>query len=189
MLANIMENNSLTLLTQPNKLKAMTTTQTNNENKNANILISSYGSEIAVGIEGTKEQINQQFNRFFNVGAAAPNCTSAFCSDDANTGEGYLHFTCDTFAYFLSTEEDMIKGLVTEKLMQANSQSNPQHKGKKGGILAEFQALAEKEYSEIKREGFMLYKTSEQAAFKKLDGGAPSLDMSSLNFFSSHAYL
>jgi hypothetical protein len=59
----------------------------------------------------------------------------------------------------------------------------------RGGILAEFQALAEKEYSEIKREGFMLYKTSEQAAFKKLDGGAPSLDMSSLNFFASHTYL
>ena len=168
----------------------MTTTQTpSTENKNANIVISSYGSEIAVGIEGTKEQITKQFNRFFNMGAAAPNCTSAFCSDDTDTGEGYLHYTCDTFAYFLSTEEDMIKGLVTEKLMQANSQSNPQHKGKKGGILAEFQALAEKEYSEIKREGFMLYKTSEQAAFKKLDGGAPSLDMSSLNFFSSHAYL
>ena len=83
----------------------------------------------------------------------------------------------------------MIKGLVTEKLVATNRQSNPQYKGKKGGILAEYQALAEKEYSEIKREGFMLYKTSEQAAFKKLDGGAPSLDMSSLNFFASHTYL
>jgi hypothetical protein len=44
-------------------------------------------------------------------------------------------------------------------------------------------------YKNIKRENFMLYKTSEQIAFKKLDGGAPSLDMSSLNFFSTHAHV
>jgi hypothetical protein len=164
-------------------------TTTTAQNKNSNIIISLYGSEIAVGIEGTKEEINQQFNRFFNMGAAAPNCTSSFCSEDSDTGENYLHFTCDRFAYFLSTEEDMIKALATEKIVSANGQSNPEHKGKKGGFLSELQALAEKEYKEIKRENFMLYKTSEQVAFKKLDGGAPSLDMSSLNFFSSHCYV
>jgi hypothetical protein len=168
----------------------MTTTPTpSTENKNANLIVSLYGSEIAVGIEGTKQEIENQFNRLFNIGAAAPSCSSAFCSEDSNVGDSYLHFTCDNFAYFLSTEEDMIKAFTTEKLIKANSQNNPQHKGKKGGILAEIQALAEKEYKEIKRENFMLYKTSEQVAFKKLDGGAPSLDMSSINFFSSHSYI
>jgi hypothetical protein len=162
---------------------------TNTQTENSNLVISLYGSEIAVGIEGTKEEINQQFNRFFNMGAAAPNCTSSFCSEDSDTGENYLHFTCDRFAYFLSTEEDMIKALVTEKIVSANSRSNPEHKGKQGGFLSEVQALAGKEYKQIKRENFMLYKTTEQAAFKKLDGGAPSLDLSSLNFFSTHSFV
>ena len=162
---------------------------TTEQTKNSNIVISLYGSEIAVGIEGTKEEINQQFNRFFNMGGAAPNCTTSFCSEDSDTGDNYLHFMSDSFAYFLSTEEDMIKALVTEKIVSANSRSNPEHKGKQGGFLSEVQALAEKEYKQIKRENFMLYKTSEQIAFKKLDGGAPSLDLSSVNFFSTHAYV
>lgn len=165
------------------------TTPTTTPSNNENIIISLYGSEIAVGIEGTKEQIEQQFNRFFNMAGAAPNCTSAFCSEDYDTGDNYLHYMSDRFAYFLSSEEAMIKALTTEKIVQANCKSNPEHKGKKGGFLAEIQQLAEQEYKNIKRENFMLYKTSEQAAFKKLDGGAPSLDMSSINFFSSHCYV
>lgn len=157
--------------------------------KNQNITISLYGSEIAVGIEGTRDEINTQFNRFFNMGAAAPNCSSAFCSEDSDTGDNYLHFTCENFAYFLSTEEDMIKALVTEKIVDMNGKSNPEHKGKKHGVLADIKQLAVSEYKQIRRENFMLYKTSEQVAFKKLDGGAPSLDMSSINFFSSHCYV
>jgi hypothetical protein len=165
------------------------TAQNQIENKNSNIVISLYGSEIAVGIEGTKEQINQQFNRFFNMGGAAPNCTSAFCSEDSNTGDNYIHFLSDRFAYFLSNEEAMIKALETEQLMNMNAKPNPEHKGKKDGILNDVKALALDLYKNIKRENFMLYKTSEQAAFKKLDGGAPSLDMSSLNFFSTHSFV
>lgn len=163
------------------------TTNTQTENKNSNLVISLYGSEIAVGIEGTKEQINQQFNRFFNMGGAAPNCTSSFCSEDSDTGDNYIHFLSDRFAYFLSSEEDMIKAFETEQLMNMNAKPNPEHKGKKDGILNEVKALAKELYKNIKRENFMLYKTSEQVAFKKLDGGAPSLDMSSLNFFSTHS--
>lgn len=162
---------------------------TNTQTQNSNLVISLYGSEIAVGIEGTKEQIEQQFIRFFNMGAAAANCTEAFCSEDSDTGNSYLHFTCDRFAYFLSSKEDMIKAFTTEKIVKANSQKNPTHKGKKGGFLAELKTLAKQEYENIKKENFMLYKSSEQAAFKKLDGGAPSLDTSSLNFFSSHCYV
>lgn len=162
---------------------------TTEQNKNSNLVISFYGSEIAVGIEGTREEINQQFNRFFNMGGAAPNCTTSFCSEDSDTGDNYLHFMSDRFAYFLSDEEAMIKALETEQLMNMNAKSNPEHKGKKDGVLKEVKALASEIYKNIKRENFMLYKTSEQVAFKKLDGGAPSLDLSSLNFFSSHAYV
>jgi hypothetical protein len=159
------------------------------QNKNNNLIISYYGSEIAVGIEGTKEQITQQFNRFFNMGGAAPNCTASFCSEDSDAGDNYIHFLSDRFAYFLSNEEAMIKALETEQLMNMNAKPNPEHKGKRDGILNEVKALAVDLYKSIKRENFMLYKTSEQVAFKKLDGGAPSLDMSSLNFFSTHAHV
>jgi hypothetical protein len=167
----------------------MTTPTTTAQNKNNNLIISYYGSEIAVGIEGTKEQITQQFNRFFNMGGAAPNCTAAFCSEDSDAGDNYIHFLSDRFAYFLSHEEAMIKALETEQLMIANSKPNPEHKGKRDGILNEVKTLAKELYKNIKRENFMLYKTSDQAAFKKLDGGAPSMDMSSVNFFSSHCYV
>ena len=167
----------------------MTTTPTEQTNLNSNLIVSLYGSEIAIGIEGTKEEINQQFNRFFNLGGAAANCTSAFCSEDSDTGDNYLHFMCDTFAYFLSSEEDMIKAFETESLVNLNSKSNPQFKGKKDGVLAEVKQAAKETYKSIRRENFMLNKTSDQIAFKKLDGGAPSLDMSSLNYFSTHTYL
>ena len=96
---------------------------------------------------------------------------------------------CDTFAYFLSSEEDMIKAFETEQLINLNSKSNPQFKGKKDGVLAEVKQAAKETYENLRRENFMLYKTSDQIAFKKLDGGAPALDMSSLNYFSSHIYL
>ena len=162
---------------------------TNTQTKNFNLVISLYGSEIAIGIEGTKQEINQQFNRFFNLGGAAANCTSAFCSEDSDTGDNYLHFMCDTFAYFLSSEEDMIKAFETESLVNLNSKSNPQFKGKKDGVLAEVKQTAKETYKSIRRENFMLYKTSDQIAFKKLDGGAPALDVSSLNYFATHTYL
>jgi hypothetical protein len=164
-------------------------TTTEQTNSNSNLIVSLYGSEIAIGIEGTKQEINQQFNRFFNLGGAAANCTSAFCSEDSDTGDNYLHFMCDTFAYFLSSEEDMIKAFETESLVNLNSKSNPQFKGKKDGVLAEVKQAAKETYQNIRRENFMLYKTSDQIAFKKLDGGAPSLDVSSLNYFSTHTYL
>ena len=166
-----------------------TANTTNTQTENSNLVISLYGSEIAVGIEGSKEEITQQFNRLFNMGGAAPNCTAAFCSEDSDAGDNYIHFLSDRFAYFLSNEEAMIKAFETEQLMNANAKSNPEHKGKKDGILNDIKALAMELYKNIKRENFMLYKTSEQIAFKKLDGGAPSLDMSSLTFFSTHAHV
>ena len=164
-------------------------TTTEQTNRNSNLIVSLYGSEIAIGIEGTKEEINQQFNRFFNLGGAAANCTERFCSEDYDTGDNYIHFMSDRFAYFLSSEEDMIKAFETEQLMTLNSKPNPEHKGKKDGILNEVKAQAVEIYTNLRRENFMLYKTSEQAAFKKLDGGAPSFDMSSVNFFSTHAFV
>ena len=169
--------------------KPTSNTPTMNNPSTNNLVVSLYGSQIAVGIEGSKEQIEGQFTRFFNMAGAAPNCTSAFCSEDYDTGDNYLHYMSDNFAYFLSSEEAMIKAFETEQLVKINSRSNPEYKGKKGGILQEVVETAKEAYKNIKRENFMLYQTSDQIAFKKLDGGAPSLDMSSLNFFSSHAYV
>jgi hypothetical protein len=71
----------------------------------ANIIISAYGNGIAVGLHGTKEEIEKNFNRFFNWGA---------------TGQGelgsYLHELSDNFSYFLSTEADMLRAMTYETM-------------------------------------------------------------------------
>lgn len=155
-----------------------TTAQT----KNSNLIVSLYGSEIAVGIEGTREQIEQQFNRFFNLGAAASGCTSKFCSEDSNVGDNYLHFLSDTFAYFLSSEKAMVKALETEQFVNMNNGAdNSKFAGKKFGAMEVVKAQAIEDFKNIKRENFMLYKSSEVVATKQLDGGAPSWDMSDVS--------
>ncbi len=154
---------------------------------NTNIVISSYGNAIAVGIEGSAEQIEMQFNRFFNHGAAGAFCTEEFSSKDGSTGESYLHFTCDNFAYFLSSEENMIKALLNEMLMQCNMEgaNNSMFIGKKGGAMNTLLQNAIESYKNIKRENFMGYKPTENNVYQQLDGGAPSWDASSVSLAES----
>lgn len=159
----------------------MKTTNTT-EQKNANLVISNYGNGIAVGIQGSKEQIEIQFNRFFNLGGAANGCTSNYCSNDKNVGDDYLHEMSDSFAYFLSTEEAMLDALTNEKIVNLNSKPNPEFKGRKGGVLSEIKMQAKEEYDKIERENFMQYKTSDVIAMTKIENGKSDWDKSSMSY-------
>ena len=153
-------------------------------NQNNNLVISSYGNGIAVGIEGSNDEIQIQFNRFFNHGGAGKNCTEDFCNEQG-AGDNYLHFVSDRFAYFLSSEESMIGSLLNEKLTKLNCSPNPSLKGKKGGIFNELKLQSQNEYNLIKRENFMGFKPSEFNSYQQLDGGAPSWDDSSVSLAES----
>jgi len=158
----------------------------NTKNKNSNIVISSYGNGLAVGIEGSNEEIQTQFNRFFNHGAAGRNCTEDFCNEQG-AGDNYIHFLSDRFAYFLSSEEAMLGAILNEKLMGLNAGliDCKSAKGKKDGLLHELKKESQENYNEIRRENFMGFNTSEGNYYKQLDGGAPSWDKSSVSLAES----
>jgi hypothetical protein len=138
----------------------------------ANIIISAYGNGIAVGLNGTREQIEKTFNRFFNWGA---------------TGQGelgsYLHELSDNFSYFLSTEADMLRAMTYETMTKwQDSPVSDQYKarprfhkkpnGKK--FRADAVQAARDEYESFSRESFMLYTKTPTHLYRELDGGAPS---------------
>lgn len=161
----------------------------------ANIIISTYGNGIAVGLQGNKEQIEQTFNRFFNWGAAAPNATFMRSNEDCETnigdfGDSYLHEVFGGFSYFLSTEEAMVKALESEYLANWQDTSiSKQYKGtrnkkKVAGLKFRDDAknAARDEFNAYKKENFMLYNKSESPLFKISDGGAPSWDSSAMTF-------
>jgi|688.fasta_scaffold85978_2 hypothetical protein len=163
--------------------------------KKANIIISTYGNGIAVGLQGTKDQIEQSFNRFFNWGAAAPNITFMRSNEDCETnigdmGDSYLHEIFDGFCYFLSTEQDMIKALASEYLFNWQDTSiSKQYKGVRNNkkiaglkFREDAQNAAREEFNSYTKENFMLYNKSESPLFKVSDGGAPSYDSSSMTF-------
>ena len=138
----------------------------------ANIIVTYYGHGIAVGLEGTKKQIERTFNRFFNWGATS---TAA--------GGDYLHELSDRFAYFLSTERDMLRALTAETIMRwQDSEVSDQYKtparhhkknnGKK--FLQDAEKVARDEYESFKREPFMQYEKTPVHFYQELDGGAPS---------------
>jgi hypothetical protein len=154
--------------------------------ENSNIVVSSYGNALAIGLEGSNEQIQKQFNRFFNHGAAGRNCTEDFCNEEGS-GDNYLHFISDRFAYFLSTDEAMIGAFLNEKLMTLNNRQGELQsvKGKKGGLYNELKSEAENDYSSLRRENFMGFKPTEVNIYQQLDGGAPSWDSSAVSLAES----
>ena len=160
-----------------------------------NIIISTYGNGIAVGIMGNREQVEQTFNRFFNWGAAAHETTYERTSGDSvlegdSFGDSYLHELAPNFHYFLSTEDAMINAMTAQNL--ANWQDTPVSKQYKGTRNAKKQSgqkfrndalnAARDEYDSFTKENFMLYKKSETPLFRVLDGGPSSWDSSSMTF-------
>ena len=138
---------------------------------NTNIIISAYGNGIAVGLHGTREEIEKNFNRFFNWGA---------------TGIGelgsYLHELSDNFSYFLSTETDMLRAMTYETMTRWQDspvsdqyKARPRFHKKPNGtkFRADAEQAARDEYESFSRESFMLFAKTPTHIFQQLDGGAP----------------
>jgi len=143
-----------------------------NTTEHAKIVISAYGNGIAVGLHGTREQIEKNFNRFFNWGA---------------TGIGelgdYLHDLSDNFSYFLSTETDMLRAMTYETMTKWQDspvselyKARPRFYKKPNGtkFRRDAVAAATAEYESFPRESFMLQMKSPSHIYQQLDGGAPS---------------
>lgn len=133
-------------------------------------IISNYGNGIAVGLKGTREQIELAFNRFFNLGATGKKAVGEFTEDlgtwstlGRSWGDGFLHYMGEGFAYFLSTEEKMVDSLKWEKVrlwqdseISAQFKGNPTFKKLKGQLfLNAARAAAQKEVDSYARENFM----------------------------------
>lgn len=154
----------------------------------AKVLISPYGNGIAVGLEGTKEQIEREYNRFFNWGAAGANANVERTSGDSEIqhgelGDSYLHHVGNKFAYFLSTEESMIHALTYENMTKwqmtgitEQYKTKPRaNKKESGKVFREHASIAaQDEYNTFERENFMLYDKAPTYIYRELDGGAPT---------------
>jgi hypothetical protein len=112
------------------------------------IIISNYGNGIAVGLEGDKDFIEMQINRFFNFGAISKN--------------GEFHFQSENFGYFVSSEDSMISALAAQKFMRflIDGTSKLFKKNPKAMNDATM-SDARKEYESFKFENFMSYQVSE----------------------------
>jgi hypothetical protein len=154
----------------------------------AKTLISLYGNGIAVGLNGTREQIERSYNRFFNWGAAGSNANVERTSGDSEMqhgelGDSYLHHISDTFAYFLSTEKNMLHALTYENMTKwqdtevaGQYKTKPRnHKKQSGKTFREHASIAaQDEYNSFEFENFMLYDKAPTYIYQQLDGGAPS---------------
>ena len=129
-------------------------------------IISNYGNGIAVGLKGTREQIELAFNRFFNLGATGKKAVGEFTEDvgtwstlGRSWGDGFLHYVGENFAYFLSSEEKMIDSLKWEKVrLWQDSPTSKLFKGNKESgkrFLRTALLEASDEVASYPRENFM----------------------------------
>lgn len=153
----------------------------------AKIIISTYGSGIAVGLNGTREQIERTYNRFFNWGAAAAGANYMRSNQDSDMqlgemGDSYLHEISDQFAYFLSTEMDMLRALTTETMtkwqdspVSEQYKARPRFHKKPNGhkFIQDAYNAARTEYNSFRRENFMMFYKTPTHIYQQLDGGAP----------------
>lgn len=142
------------------------TTLAPNSNAFASEVLSSYGNGIAFGLSGTKAQIERSFNRFFNLGIAGSNVTSniddegGWTSGGQTLGDGFLHYIGQSFAYFLTTEADIIRGLTWENVrLWQDSPISKQYKGKPTKFLIDATQAATDTLANIPRENFMGWAT------------------------------
>jgi hypothetical protein len=128
--------------------------------------ISSYGNGLAFGLAGTREQIERSFNRYFNLGVAASNVSrntqeeEGWASNGRTLGDGFLHYIGESFAYFLTTEEDIIRGLTWENVrLWQDSPISSQYKRNPAKFLRDAEAAARDSVGLIPRENFMGWAT------------------------------
>jgi len=128
--------------------------------------ISSYGNGLAFGLSGTRQQIERSFNRYFNLGIAGANVTSnmdeegGWASNGETLGDGFLHYIGEGFAYFLTTEKDIVRGLAWENVrLWQDSPVSSQYKKNSAKFLRDAEAVACETFNSITRENFMGWQT------------------------------
>ena len=143
-----------------------TPTITSTLNAFAKEVITAYGNGLAFGLSGTKAQIERSFNRFFNLGIAGSNVNSnmheegGWSNGGATLGDGYLHYIGDNFAYFLTTEADIVRGLTWENVrLWQDSPISKQYKGKPTKFLIDATQAATDTLNGVTRENFMGWAT------------------------------
>lgn len=106
------------------------------------IIISNYGSGLAIGLEGDAAFQEQQFNRFFNFGGTSKNAE--------------LHKESDRFSYFLSSEEEMIKALAAQTFVRfLQDGTSKLFKGMPTEMETATRLDAQNEFDSFERENFM----------------------------------
>lgn len=144
------------------------TTQAHNATINAfaSEALSSYGNGLAFGLSGTKAQIERSFNRLFNLGIAGANVTSnideegGWASNGQTLGDGFLHYIGESFAYFLTTSEDIVRGLTWENIrLWQDSPISAQYKRNPEKFKADALQAATDTLNAIPRENFMGWAT------------------------------
>jgi len=129
---------------------------------NGTEVISSYGNGLAFGLSGTREEIERQFNRWFNIGVAGSNVTrnlddeGGWTTSGKTLGDGFLHYIGDGFAYFLTTTEDIVRGLTWENVrLWQDSPISKQYKKMQEKFMNDARKAATDTLNSIPRENFM----------------------------------
>jgi len=131
----------------------------NTPNQNNHIVISSYGSGIAVGIGGDRDFLDRSFNLFFNYGAVSKN--------------GELHMESENFGYFLSSEEKLKNSLALEwQTKSIRLGTSKQWKGDPKGFDLAASRHAETVFDSYKRENFMNFNLGETYHIEAFSGGS-----------------
>lgn len=131
----------------------------NNSTTNTNqIVLSSYGNGLAVGLQGSSEYIEKMFNLFVNYGGTTQN--------------GELHMESENFGYFLSTEEKIKSALVSHWQTTAivNGDSK-RFKKNPSGFDKYAMEIAEEQFSHYKKENFMGFNLGETYHVESFTGG------------------
>lgn len=120
-------------------------------NLNLNLIVTSYGNELAVGFEGTDQRA---YNLAYNYGATS----------------GEAHELSPSFHYFLASEEGLASAITTYILAQANKGGI--FPSMDGGIIEIAKKIAVDYVMNLPRENFLGVSTSPYR-YAVLDGGAP----------------
>lgn len=106
------------------------------------IIISHYGSGIAVGLQGSEDFVEKQTNRFFNYGGI--------------TKQGEFHSVTENFGFFLSSVERMISAIATQYFVSFQMDgTSKQFKGRPDLMEKATKEKASEEFNSYLKENFM----------------------------------
>jgi hypothetical protein len=103
------------------------------------LILHNGGTNWAVGIEGTSEEMELQHNSFYNYGAT----------------DGELHEMCDTFSYIWTDEKRLKKYFLESSLAWVLNNFPDAYKGFEGGAMTHARAKAKERYDSMIPERFI----------------------------------